>query len=118
MGQVVKLWNGFAFKSGDFQADGIPVIRIGDLKGGLVDLSKAVCVSEDVAKSVDPEVWIPQGALLIAMSGATTGKVAFNKSGRRLLLNQRVGRLEPILLSTDYVRFFFETIVARNFSIS
>ena len=33
MGQVVKLWNGFAFKSGDFQENGIPVIRIGDLQG-------------------------------------------------------------------------------------
>jgi hypothetical protein len=80
--------------------------------------TRAVCVSEQVASRVGPEVSIPQGALLIAMSGATTGKVAFNKTGRRLLLNQRVGRLEPFLLGTDYVRFFFETIVVRNLSIS
>ena len=117
-GQVVKLWNGFAFKSGDFQQDGIPVIRIGDLQSGLVNISSAVCVSEDVAKTVGPEFWIPEDALLIAMSGATTGKVAFNKTGRKLLLNQRVGRLEPILVKTAYVRFFLETIVARNLSIS
>jgi type I restriction enzyme S subunit len=118
LGQVVKLWNGFAFKSGDFQPNGIPVIRIGDLQDGLVDANTAVCVSEDIAKTVGQEFWIPEDALLIAMSGATTGKVAFNRTGQRLLLNQRVGRLEPLLVSSDYVRFFFETIVARNLSIS
>jgi type I restriction enzyme, S subunit len=118
MGQVVKLWNGFAFKATDFQTAGIPVIRIGDLQDGLVDLTNAVCVSEDVARTIGQEFWIPENALLIAMSGATTGKVAINKTGRRLLLNQRVGRLEPLLVSTDYVRFFFETIVSRNLSIS
>lgn len=118
MGQIVKLWNGFAFKSCDFQNAGIPVIRIGDLQNGLVDATTVVCVSEEVARTVGQEFWIPQNALLIAMSGATTGKVAINKTGRRLLLNQRVGRLEPILVSTDYVRFFFETIVSRNLSIS
>lgn len=118
MGQVVKLWNGFAFKSDDFQENGIPVIRIGDLQGGLIDVTTGVCVSEDIAKTVGPEFWIPEDAVLIAMSGATTGKVAFNKTGRRLLLNQRVGRLEPLLISAEYVRFFFETIVARNLSIS
>ena len=90
----------------------------GDLQLGLVNVSSAVCVSEDIAKTVGSEFWIPEDALLIAMSGATTGKVAFNKTGRKLLLNQRVGRLEPILVRTEYVRFFFETIVARNLSIS
>lgn len=84
----------------------------------MVNAVNAVCVSDDVSKTAGQDVWIPEDALLIAMSGATTGKVAFNKTGRRPLLNQRVGRLEPIIISTEYVRFFFETIVARNLSIS
>jgi type I restriction enzyme S subunit len=118
MGTVIKLWNGYAFKSGDFQTQGIPVIRIGDLQRGEVVLDGAACVSDAVAKALGTEFWIPPDALLIAMSGATTGKVAFNRTGTRLLLNQRVGRIEPFLMSVHFIRAFFETIIARNLSIS
>jgi type I restriction enzyme S subunit len=118
LGDVIKLWNGFAFKSGDFQSEGVPVIRIGDLQGGVVELSNAVCVSNAIAKTVGPEVWIPPDALLIAMSGATTGKTAFNRAGKSFLLNQRVGRIEVFSGNVDYIRCFFETIVTRNLSIS
>jgi type I restriction enzyme S subunit len=118
MADVIKLWNGYAFKSDDFQREGVPVIRIGDLQSGQVVLSDTVCVSEAVANTVGREIWIPPRALLIAMSGATTGKVAFNGTGRRLLLNQRVGRIEVFLMSPQFIRIFFETIVVRNLSIS
>jgi len=118
MAEVIKLWNGFAFKSGDFQSTGVPVVRIGDLQDGVVTLSGATCVAEPVAKTVGPEVWIPPDALLIAMSGATTGKTAFNRTGIPLLLNQRVGRIEVFSISVNFLRFFFETIVARNLRIS
>jgi type I restriction enzyme S subunit len=33
-------------------------------------------------------------------------------------LNQRVGRIEVFSMSVNFLRFFFETIVARNLSIS
>jgi type I restriction enzyme S subunit len=118
LGDVIKLWNGFAFKSGDFQSEGVPVIRIGDLQGGVIELSNAVYVSNATAKTVGPEVWIPPDALLIAMSGATTGKTAFNRAGIPLLLNQRVGRIEVFSGNVNYIRCFFETIVNRNLSIS
>ena len=118
MADVMKLWNGFAFQSRDFQSEGVPVIRIGNLQGGEVKLSHAVHVADAVAKTVGAEVWIPPDALLIAMSGATTGKTALNGTGKRLLLNQRVGRIEGFLMSVHFLRFFFETIIARNLSIS
>lgn len=118
LGEVVKLWNGIAFKSSDFGTVGIPVVRIGDLKGGVVNITSAACVSEKIASQASEEVWIPNGALLLAMSGATTGKTAFNKTGQRLLLNQRVGRIEPFQVNIHFIRFFFETIIARNLSIS
>ena len=118
MSEVIKLWNGFGFKSGDFQSEGVPVIRIGNLQNGEVTLSGVKCVSEDIAQSVATEIWIPPDALLIAMSGATTGKTAFNRTGNQLLLNQRVGRIEVFFMSVDFLRFFFETIIAKNLSIS
>ncbi|ARE85375.1 type-1 restriction enzyme EcoKI specificity protein [Roseovarius mucosus] len=118
LGTVIKLWNGFAFKSADFKTTGIPVIRIGDLSDGEVKLSSSVHVSSDVAASVSDEVWIPEDALLLAMSGATTGKTAFNRTGKKLLLNQRVGRIDCFSMNVNFIRFFFETIIARNLSIS
>lgn len=118
LGDVTKLWNGYAFKSSDFQTSGVPVVRIGDLQDGDVDLSGAACVSNQIANSLGNGFWIPEGALLLAMSGATTGKTAFNNTGRKLLLNQRVGRIEPFRVSIKFIRFFLETIIARNLSIS
>ncbi len=118
LGEVIKLWNGFAFKSSDYKQQGIPVIRIGDLQNGQVVLDSVVFVDDDVAASVDESVWVPENALLIAMSGATTGKVAFNRTGKKLLLNQRVGRVQVFSVHHDLLRFFFETIVQQNLSIS
>ena len=118
LGNVIQLWNGFAFRSEDYQTHGVPIVRIGDLRGGEVTLSNAVHVSEQVAKSVGQEVWVPTNALLIAMSGATTGKVAFNKTGEHLLLNQRVGRIESFFSDLNFVKYFFDTIVAKNLEIS
>ncbi|WP_026758971.1 restriction endonuclease subunit S [Sediminimonas qiaohouensis] len=118
LGEVVKLWNGMAFKSADFGKNGVPVVRIGDLQDGVVSLANAVRIHSNVASNVSEEVWIPDGALLLAMSGATTGKIAFNRTGQRLLLNQRVGRIEPFRVNIQFIRLFFETIVARNLSIS
>lgn len=118
LAEVIKLWNGFAFKSTDYKEFGVPVIRIGDLQSGQVKLTRAVCVSDDVADNVNSEIWIPPDALLIAMSGATTGKVAFNLTGRRLLLNQRVGRIEAFFTNIYFIKFFFETIVSLNLAIS
>jgi type I restriction enzyme, S subunit len=118
LGEVVKLWNGLAFKSTDFGKEGVPVVRIGDLQDGAVNLSNAVRVPQKVSSQASEEIWIPDGALLLAMSGATTGKTAFNTTGQRLLLNQRVGRIEPFQMNIHFIRFFFETIVARNLSIS
>ena len=59
IGNIIKLWNGFAFKSADFKASGVPVIRIGDLVDGEVSLSSAKCVTDETANSVSQEVWIP-----------------------------------------------------------
>ena len=114
----MKLWNGFAFKSSDFVTSGVPVIRIGDLQGGHVTIAGAACVTEEVAKFIGNSFWIPEGSLLLAMSGATTGKTAFNTTGKRLLLNQRVGRIEPFHVCIGFIKIFFETIIARNLSIS
>jgi type I restriction enzyme S subunit len=45
--------------------------------------------------------FVENGDIVIAMSGATTGKVAINNSGQKILQNQRVGRF---IISDDTLR--------------
>lgn len=87
--KVIKLQGGFAFKSNEFKKTGIPIIRISNLsaKSSKVDLSDVVYYSDINQSNFN----VVNGDLLIAMSGATTGKTAVYKGSDHAYLNQRVG---------------------------
>ncbi|MCL7421757.1 MAG: restriction endonuclease subunit S [Methylobacter sp.] len=98
VGDYLYLKNGFAFKSTDYakQSDStFPVIRISDLDGIYASDKDAVHVQE-AAEGFE----INNGDLLIAMSGATTGKVGVYTGNTPAYQNQRVGNL--ILHSNKY----------------
>lgn len=80
---------GFAFKSSIFQKSGIPIIRISEIQNGVVE-DGTVYYPESVI--IDTNFTIKYGDILIAMSGATTGKVGVYKSPKVSYLNQRVGK--------------------------
>lgn len=53
------------------------------------------------------------------MSGATTGKIGFNNSGRKFYLNQRVGKFIPNnSLKLKFLYYFLYTKVEENLRIS
>ncbi|MEO7743843.1 MAG: restriction endonuclease subunit S [Usitatibacter sp.] len=57
--------------------------------------------------------------LLIAMSGATTGKLGFNTEDTVFYLNQRVGKFEPSKkLNKRFLYHFLSTRVEENLGIS
>ena len=90
LGEVCSFENGYAFNSNDCQKKGIPLIRISNIKDGEIDISKAVYIEAEY----DKRFIIEYGDLLIAMSGATTGKMGVYKLDRKALLNQRVGNIK------------------------
>lgn len=91
--QVASLKNGYAFKSADYQENGIPVIRIADIKSENVEVSNETAyLSSDVAGTYK-EFLIDRSDILVALSGATTGKFGVYNDSQEALLNQRVGRL-------------------------
>ena len=47
LGSIGKVISGYAFKTAQFQETGIPVIKIQNVKDGIVDLTGATCVEED-----------------------------------------------------------------------
>ncbi len=91
LGEVCKIQGGYAFKSNQFQKNNIPIIRIGNIQENKVLIDNNICYTKEFLKN-HPEFEIKNGDLLIAMSGATVGKVGIYSSKERALLNQRVGK--------------------------
>jgi len=92
LGAVVKLVGGYAFKSENFAEKGKAVVRISNLTGDGIDLN-GIARIPDGKLGNGASYKINPGDILIAMSGATTGKigVAPLELPEDLYLNQRVG---------------------------
>ncbi|WP_081442006.1 restriction endonuclease subunit S [Mariprofundus ferrooxydans] len=90
LGKYVKLQGGYAFKSENFTDKGVPVVRISNIsKSGDVDLSNAAFHDEiNISEAFE----VSHSDSLIAMSGATTGKVGRYNFREKAYLNQRVGK--------------------------
>ena len=91
LGEVCKLKNGFAFKSDNYQENGVPVIRISDINSGIVSSKDAIRVE---AKDDYENYLVETNDILVAMSGATTGKFGIFKSTEKAYQNQRVGKFK------------------------
>ncbi|WP_018689621.1 restriction endonuclease subunit S [Ahrensia kielensis] len=119
LGEVCGLQNGFAFKSKLFCSAGTPILRISNIQsGGIKDTNLVFANPADYREDLS-RFKIEFGDLLIAMSGATTGKIGFNQQKKTFLLNQRVGKFEPTAnLDKKYLYHFLETKVADNLEIS
>ncbi|MDF2947591.1 MAG: Type restriction-modification system, specificity subunit [Bacillales bacterium] len=107
-GTVASLVNGYAFKSKDYIEEGIPIVRISDIVGKIYDLSKAVKVPNEL---YNERFIINKGDLLIAMSGATTGKTGIFYANENAMQNQRVGNIKEIdrrLIERAYKNLFIQ----------
>ena len=93
LGDVLKLKGGYAFKSERFLDTGVPIVRISNLpqNSNSVDLSNCVYYESGNYQNYT----VKNGDLLIAMSGATTGKTAIYRYNYSAYLNQRVGLFAP-----------------------
>jgi type I restriction enzyme S subunit len=103
LGEFCDVRSGFAFKSDDWQDEGVPVVKIQNVRDGRVSLEGCAFVSEAVADSASGYE-LHYGDLLITMSGEI-GAVGKVRSRNRLLLNQRVGCFkihEPGLIDEGY----------------
>lgn len=96
LGEVCNFQNGFAFKSNLFKQQGYPIIRIGNIENNNVNLSDVKYFDHKDYKIGNPlDYSISKGDVLIAMSGATTGKIGYYNFDNPAYLNQRVGKFIP-----------------------
>lgn len=105
LGKVADFQNGYAYNSSTFSKEGNYVIRISDIQDGVISLSTAVrsaCVVPEVFK-------INKGDILIAMSGATTGKIGEYQSDDIAYINQRVGNIKPFDINRKLLLFLLQS---------
>ncbi|MGP5118346.1 restriction endonuclease subunit S [Corynebacterium casei] len=104
---VATVRSGYAFKSSDWTESGVPVLKIANIHPGLVDLAGCGFVDEATAAKAQ-SFTVERDDSLIAMSGATVGKVGRVRFSERALVNQRVGRfsvLDPAKLDADFLYY-------------
>ncbi len=92
LGDVCRVQTGFAFKSKDYLKSGIPLIRISNLINGQVQVQNDTVFLPQSYAATHEECLLRHGNTLVALSGATTGKLATFRLEIPALLNQRVGR--------------------------
>jgi type I restriction enzyme S subunit len=115
---LVDSRTGFAFPSDQFEEEGLPLIRIGDLDAsGEVSTYGSAKLPKDFEKYLK-DYGLRNGDLLFAMTGGTIGKVAKFNGQEKALLNQRVCSItidEPVFrtliynwMSTKYWKDFID----------
>ena len=117
LSDVCKINCGFAFSSNDYCTEGIPLIRISNIKHNTIDLSECVFIQN----TIDNKFLISKGDLLIAMSGATTGKIGIYDKNSIAYLNQRVGNVKILsntLLLPEYRNIYMLSKVNEILNIA
>ena len=110
LGKFCRIQNGYAFSSsemGEYKEGFLPVIKIGNVGAdGVIDTN---CKFHAYSKKLD-NFLLAEGDIVIAMTGATVGKVA-SMPGGTYLLNQRVGKVEMLNddVSLNYVRLALQS---------
>lgn len=90
LGDVCKIQNGFAFKSTLFREQGLPILRISNIQNDVITLDNIVYFSKSDYNADLDRFKVYPGNIVIALSGATTGKIGVNRTDLTFYLNQRV----------------------------
>lgn len=96
---AIELRGGFAFKSGDYVPEGIPLVRIGEVNRGGVTRENA-CFLPVTHEAKLSRFIVRPGDMLMSLTG-TTGKddyanvILLDRTFDRYFVNQRVALIEP-----------------------
>ncbi|MCK3044606.1 restriction endonuclease subunit S [Escherichia coli] len=116
---IASFTNGYAFKSSEFQNSGVGIVKIGDIdSSGFISTAGMSYVSEKKINVLPEEMRVNPGDMVIAMSGATTGKLGFNKTKSTFLLNQRVGKIVTYSVDKEFIYHYLSTRIEENLTIS
>ena len=113
----VKIQCGYSFESKDFKKQGIPIIRISNISNTSIYMNMTDLVYFDEIQN-EKKFLIKKNDLLIAMSGATAGKVSIYNLEQKAYLNQRVGLFRvtsPLLVNYGFLtQFVFSNFFSKQ----
>ena len=115
VGDLADVKSGYAFKSREWSDEGFPVIKIKNIGNNDIELSDCSFIPENIAEAAN-KFKLNAGDLLIAMTGATVGKIGMMpKTETSFYLNQRVGIFKPKIQNAELFLFcFFNEPSAKN----
>ena len=94
LSNIMSFINGYAFRSSDFTENGSTIIKIKNINNKTVDIDNTDKVLDEITKKLDNKFQLFENDLIIAMTGATVGKLGFiPKLNEKTFLNQRVGKI-------------------------
>ncbi len=111
LGEVIELQGGYAFESSAYKDDGVPIVRISNIEK-TINLNKDVVYYNPI--EINERFLVKKGDLLIAMSGATTGKTGIYKNSNIAYLNQRVGKFLSISDDLHY-EYLYHLVESKGF---
>ena len=127
IGSICTLVNGIAFKSGDFQEEGIPVLKIANVKANNILLDNLQCVSEEIAEK-KKKGRVYKGDILLTMTGnrkeggpdSWVGKAALFRENGHYMLNQRLCIVRPDTskVNTEYLAYYLSSWDAQLYFIN
>lgn len=115
VGDLADVKSGYAFKGADWTDEGFPVIKIRNIGNNDIDLTNCSLIPENIAEAAS-KFKLNEGDLLIAMTGATVGKIGMMpRTETSFYLNQRVGIFMPKIENAELFLFcFFNETTAKD----
>lgn len=116
LGEVCNFQNGFAFKSALFKENGEAILRITNISNGIINEEDLkYFLLDDYKENLDNYI-VSKNDIVIAMSGATTGKIGINNTSKKFYLNQRVGKFIPNIVKLNS-RFLYHFLLSKSLEI-
>ena len=117
--EICKFQNWFAFKSELFKSEWLPILRISNIQDNNISYEKLVFFDKnDYEKDLSNYI-VSKWDLVIAMSWATTWKLAINNTNDDFYLNQRVWKfIFDNDITKRYTHFLLSTKIQENLNQS
>ena len=94
LGEITDFQNGYAFNSKQWTNDGNQVLKIGNVKPGIVEYEGCSFVSNETTVGLE-RFKLHRGDLLVGMTGYVGETGLVYKNNKSAYLNQRVGKISP-----------------------
>lgn len=115
LSEVAELLHGYQFRKEDFSLSGIPVIKIGNVKGFNLDLSDVTYIDNNRLNEFQ-NVVIINGDLLMSLTGNIGRVVEVTGLDRPAVQNYRVGKFVPNndILTKQYLKHILSSKTLFN----